>query len=107
MNREELVEFWEDAEEFAGPVPYYRFHEGVHYIVSDTGYLPLDTDTLQEALMVFHAVTENENCGIYLFHGRDHLATYNGGQSDPEYETTYQVTKSALPEWLAALSMVR
>lgn len=107
MNTDETREFWEGAVEYPGGIPYRDFHEGEHYIVSDSAYVPVDVDTLQEALMVFHAVTANEGCAIYLFHGREHLATYNGGQSEPEYETTYQVTKSALPEWLAALAMVR
>ena len=107
MNTEETAEFWEYPIEYEGRIPDRYFHEDVHYIVSDTAYVPIDAHTLQEALMIFHAVTENENCAIYLYHGREHLATYNGGQSEPEYETTYQVTKNALPEWLAALSMVR
>lgn len=107
MNKKETDEFWKDAAEYEGRIPYYRFHEGWYYIVSDSGYLPIDEITLRDALMVFHAVTENEGCAIYLYCGRDHLATYNGGQSEPEYETTYQVTKSALPEWLAALGMMR
>jgi hypothetical protein len=104
VNQKQRDEFWKDAAEYTGAIPYYRFHDEWYYLVTDSGYTPVDEYTLREALDLFHDVTDGENCAVYLYRGGDHLATYNGGQSDPEGETTYHVTKSALPEWLAALA---
>lgn len=107
MNQKERDEFWKDASEYHGPIPYYRFHGEWYYIVSDSAFVIVDEYTLRDALGLFHDLTDGEMCAVYLYRGQDHMATYNGGQSDPEFETTYHVTKSALPEWLAALSPMR
>lgn len=104
MNEKQRDEFWKDATEYEGLIPAYRFHEEWYYLVTDTGYRPIDEYTLRDALDVFHDVIDGEMCAVYLYRGRDHLATYNGGQSEPEGEVTYRVTKDALPEWLAALA---
>jgi len=104
MNEKQRNKFWNEATEYNGLIPYYRFHEEWYYIVSDSGYRPIDEITLRDALDVFHDVIDGEGCAVYLYRGGDHLATYNGGQSEPEGEITYHVTKDALPEWLAALA---
>lgn len=104
MNEKQREAFWKDSTEYTGGIPNYRFHDEWYYLVTDSGYLPVDEYTLQDALYLFHDVIDGENCAVYLYRGRDHLATYNGGQSDPEGEITYHVTKSALAEWLPALT---
>lgn len=104
MNEKQREKFWKGTVEYDGPIPAYRFHYEWFYIVADTGYRVIDEYTLADALAVFHDVTDGEMCAVYLYRGREHLATYNGGQSEPEGETTYHVTKSALAEWFAALT---
>ena len=104
MNEKQRDAFWKDAKEYDGLIPSYRFHDEWYYFVTDSGYLLEDIITLREALDLFTDVTDGENCSVYLYRGREHLATYNGLQTEPEGETYYRVTKSALPEWLAALA---
>lgn len=103
MNEKQRDKFWKDSTEYTGHIPAYRFHDEWYYLVNDSTYLPVDEYGLRGALDLFHDVTDGETCAVYLYRGREHLATYNGGQSDPEGETTYHVTKSALAEWLIAL----
>lgn len=104
MNEKQREKFWQGSTEYNGSIPYYRFHEEWYYIVSDSGYRVVDVYTLRQGLDLFHELTDGETCAVYLYRGRDHLATYNGGQTEPEGEITYHVTKDALPEWLAALA---
>ena len=106
MNEKQRDKFWKDATEFPGEIPYYRFHDEWYYIVCDSSYVVTDAITLAEAVALFTELSEGM-VAIYLYRGRDHLATYNGGQSDPEGETIYEVTKSALGEWLAVLNGMR
>lgn len=103
MNEKQRAEFWKDAAEYTGLIPNYRFHDEWYYMVTDSGYLPVDEYSLRGALDLFHDVTDGEMCAVYLYRGRDCMAVYNGGQSEPEGETTYHVTKDALAEWLIAL----
>lgn len=102
-----MNKFWKDAVPYDGPVPAYRFHDEWYHIVSDSGFVIIDEYFLKDAVDLFHKVTDGETCAVYLYRGRDHLVTYNGVQSAPQYETTYHVTKDALPEWLAVLAAVR
>ena len=104
MNEREREEFWKDSTEYDGLIPSYRFHDEWFYMVNDSTYVPIDEYTLRDALDVFDRVTDGENCSIYLYRGSEHAATYNGLQTEPYGEVTYEVTKSALPEWLAALA---
>lgn len=104
MNGQQREEFWKDSTEYEGLIPSYRFHDEWFYMVNDSTYIPTDAITLREALDLFEDVIDGETCSIYLYRGREHAATYNGGQTGPEGEVTYEVTKSALPEWLAALA---
>lgn len=104
MNEKQREKFWKNATEYKGLVPYYRFHDEWYYMVTDSAYRVVDVYSLKQGLHTFHELTDGEMCAVYLYRGRDHLATYNGGQTEPEGETTYHVTKSALAEWLAALS---
>lgn len=103
MNEEQRDAFWKDATEYSGLLPAHRFNEEWYYIACDTSYVVTDAETLAEALEVFHEQAEGM-VAIYLSRGSEHLATYNGGQSEPEGEITYHVTKSALAAWLAVLS---
>lgn len=103
MNEEE---FWADAVPFDGLFPEHRFNDEWFYIVCDSSYVVTDAETLTEALSLFNELATGM-VAIYLYRGRDHLATYNGGQSDPEHEIYYEVTKSALAEWLAVLNRMR
>lgn len=103
MNQKQREKFWKDTAPYDGLIPTYRFHAEWFYLVTDSGYRTVDEYSLRGALDLFHDLTDGEMCAVYLYRGREHLATYNGGQSDPEFETTYHVTKSALAEWLIAL----
>lgn len=101
MNEKQREKFWKNAAPYDGLIPYYRFHYEWFYIVSDSAYRVVDESMLRDALDLFHDLTDGETCAVYLYRGGDCLAVYNGGQSEPEGETTYHVTKDALPEWLA------
>ena len=107
MNEKKREKFWNGATEYTGGIPNYRFHDEWYYLVTDTAYRVVDVYSLDQALYLFHKIVEDEMCAVYLYRGRDHMATYNGGQSEPECEIYYSVTKSALPEWLAALSKIQ
>lgn len=103
LTQKEQDSFWADATEFDGLIPSYRFHDEWFYLACDTSYVVTDAVTLADAVELFSGLSTGM-VAIYLYRGREHLATYNGGQGEPECETVYQVTKSALPEWLAVLS---
>lgn len=108
MNQKQRRAFWKGAVEITEPrVPVGRFREEWYYITSDTAYVVTDAVTLEDALRLFHDVTGGEGAALSLYRGREILADYTGGQSDPEGETTYRVTKSALGEWLAVLAKLR
>jgi hypothetical protein len=106
VNEEQRDAFWKDAVEITETrTPVARFRdEWFFYVASDDSYVVTDAVTLEDALRLFGDVTGGESLALYLYRGRELLADYTGVQASPEYETTYHVTKSALPEWLAVLS---
>lgn len=104
MNEKQREKFWKNAVEYDGRIPTYRFREEEwFYMATDSGYRAVDEYSLRGALDMFHDLINGETCAVYLYRGDEHLATYNGGQSDPEGEVTYHVTRNALAEWLIAL----
>ena len=108
MNEKQREAFWSKASEYSGAdLPYYRMHDEWFYIASDTGYRPIDAETLRAALATFHSVADGENCSVYLYRNGDLLAASNGSQAEPYGEVIYYVTKSALGEWLAVTDLMR
>ena len=108
MNQKQRKHFWKGAVEITeARTPVSRFREEWYYVTSDSAYVVTDAVTLEDALRLFGDLTNGEGAALSLYRGREILADYTGGQSEPEYETTYRVTKSALGEWLAVLAKLR
>lgn len=73
--------------------PFETTHNPDHfYIACDTLVAMIEAETLVEAIQTFTDTVEGMPA-LYLIRDGEVLATYNGGQTEPEGELTYHVTK--------------